>query len=124
VMFSAHGPDDPAIPATNGHLERLGLDPRSVGARLGAQQGRILRALLEQTGLTRAVVAGGDTCGHASRQLGIYALEVIIPVAPGSPLCRARSHESRFDGLEISLKAGQVGKPDYFGSILRGKVQP
>lgn len=122
VMFSAHGPDDPAIAATNNHLERLGLDPRSVGARLGSQQGRIMRALLEQTGLTRAVVAGGDTCGHASRQLGIYALEVIIPVAPGSPLCRARSHESRFDGLEISLKAGQVGKPDYFGSILRGKV--
>jgi uncharacterized protein YgbK (DUF1537 family) len=122
VMFSAHGPDDPAIAATNAHLERLGLDPRSVGARLGAQQGHILRALLERTGLTRALVAGGDTCGHASRQLGIYALEVIIPVAPGSPLCRARAREARFDGLEISLKAGQVGKPDYFGSILRGRV--
>ncbi|MCA0454368.1 MAG: four-carbon acid sugar kinase family protein [Chloroflexi bacterium] len=120
LLYSALGPDDPAIAATNGRLDALGLGSRTVGQRLGTQQGLILRELLERTGLKRACVTGGDTCGHAAHQLGIYALEILMPVAPGAPLCRARSHNPRFDGLQISLKAGQVGKPDYFGSILRG----
>ncbi len=120
LLFSARGPDDPYIASTKAHLAELALDPNTVGSRLGTQQGLILRALLEQTGLRRAVVTGGDTCGYAARQLGIYALGALMPVAPGAPLCRAYSADPRFDGLEISLKAGQVGKVDYFGSILRG----
>lgn len=122
LLYSTLGSADLAIEATRSRMRDLGFDPASVGSRLGAQQGLILRTLLERTGLRRACVAGGDTCGHAARQLDIYALEIVIPVAPGSPLCRARSHNPQFDGLEISLKAGQVGKPDYFGSILRGRV--
>lgn len=120
ILFSAHGPDDPAIAQTSQHMQAIGLDPQRVGALLGEQQGIILRTILEHKPLKRVCVAGGDTCGHTARQLGIYALEILIPVAPGSPLCSARSHNPAFDGLEISLKAGQVGKPDYFGSILRG----
>jgi len=120
LLFSARGPDDPHIARTKAHLAELALDPNAVGSLLGTQQGMILRALLERTGLRRAVVTGGDTCGYAARQLGIYALSALMPVAPGAPLCRAYSADPRFDGLEISLKAGQVGKVDYFGSILQG----
>jgi len=122
LLYSALGPDDPAIAATKQQLDTLGLDSHTVGQRLGTQQGLILRELLERTRLKRACVTGGDTCGHAAHQLGIYALEILMPVAPGAPLCRARSHNPTFDGLQISLKAGQVGKPDYFGSILRGAL--
>ncbi len=120
VLYSVRGPDDPQIIRTKAHLDALGIDPRSVGARLGTQQGLILRKLLKRTGLRRAVVTGGDTCGYAARQLGIYALRTILPVAPGAPLCLAYADDAAFDGLEISLKAGQVGKVDYFGSILKG----
>lgn len=122
LLFSALGPDDPAIPATRAAMTALGLDPQTVGERLGAQQGRLLRELLTRVPLRRVCVSGGDTCGHAARQLGIYALEYVMPIAPGSPLCRARSHEAAFDGLELSLKAGQVGRPDYFGTLLSGRV--
>ena len=45
-----------------------------------------------------------------------------MPVAPGSPLCKAHAEEARFDGLELALKAGQVGKPDYFLSVKNGGV--
>ena len=120
ILYSARGPDDPQIGHTKTHLGALGIDPQSVGSRLGTQQGLILRALLERTGLRRAIVTGGDTCGYAARQLGIYALRTILPVAPGAPLCLAYADDAAFDGLEISLKAGQVGKLDYFGSILKG----
>ena len=51
--------------------------------------------ILERTGLRRACVAGGDTCGFAAKQLGIFALQMVIPVAPGAPLCRASSDAAR-----------------------------
>jgi 3-oxoisoapionate kinase len=105
VLFSALGPEDPAIE------RNFSTDLRK---RIGEQQGLLLRELLEATGLRRAVIAGGDTSSHAAKQLGIYALELLAPLAPGSPLCRASSYEMQFDGLEIALKGGQVGKTDYF----------
>jgi uncharacterized protein YgbK (DUF1537 family) len=120
LLYSAHGPEDEAITHTKAHMQALGLDPKTVGSRLGTQQGLILRELLERTDLTRACVAGGDTCGYASKQLGIYALETVVPIAPGAPLCRASSSQPRFDGLQISLKGGQNGQADYFVKIREG----
>jgi len=82
--------------------------------RIGAGLGRILSALIAKHRLRRAVVAGGDTSSHAIRQLGIYALECLMPLpaSPGSPLCIAH----RGDGavLDIAFKGGQVGNDDYF----------
>lgn len=123
VLYSAQGPDDPAIAATRDQLESLGLDPNSAGQRLATQQGLILREVLARYPVIRRVcVAGGDTCSHATRQLDIYALEMVAPLAPGGPLCRASAHTPRFDGLEIVLKGGQVGAADYYGLILQGGV--
>ncbi len=120
VLYSAQGPEDPAIAATRRRAaeRRIG-DP---GQRLAAQQGRILRTLLQQTGLRRACIVGGDTCSHAAPQLGIYALEALTPIAPGAPLCRASSEQPQLDGLEIALKGGQNGKFDYFAKIRQGRA--
>jgi uncharacterized protein YgbK (DUF1537 family) len=123
ILYSAQGPDDPAIEATKQQLHQLGLEPNSLGRRLGQQQGQILHTLLTQTGLRRVCVAGGDTSGYVALQLGIYALEMIIPIAPGAPLCRASSHHPAFDGLEISLKGGQNGQVNFFGLIKAGQAQ-
>lgn len=120
LLYSAHGPEDPMIAETKALMERLGLDLHLLGNQLGSQQGMILRELLERTDLKRACVAGGDTCGYASKQLGVYALETIVPIAPGAPLCRVSSHQPRFDGLELSLKGGQNGAADYFVRIREG----
>lgn len=122
LLYSAKGPDDPAIKATKGCLQRLGFDPKGVGKLLGKQQGRLLKCILEHHPLQRICVSGGDTCGHVTQHLGLTALELLVPIAPGSPLCKAQAKEAAFDGLEIALKAGQVGRRDYFGSILSGEV--
>jgi 3-oxoisoapionate kinase len=127
ILYSAKGPDDPMINKTKKHLARLGLHPNQVSNRLGKQQGFILKKLLEVRPLQRVCVSGGDTCGHVVQQLGLTALELLVPIAPGSPLCKAYagkafSSNPRLDGLEISLKAGQVGQEDYFGSVLSGQV--
>jgi 3-oxoisoapionate kinase len=122
VLYTALGPDDPAISATRKRLEELGLDPSGMGHCLGTQQGILLREILERKpGLKRVCVAGGDTCGYAARQLGIYALQMLMPIAPGAPLCRASSDQPRFDGLEISLKGGQNGVADYLVCVLEGR---
>lgn len=83
--------------------------------RIGAALGRILGALIADHKLGRVVVAGGDTSSHAIRQLGIFALECLMPLpaTPGSPLCRA--HRSTDEAaLDIAFKGGQVGNDDYF----------
>jgi uncharacterized protein YgbK (DUF1537 family) len=82
--------------------------------------GRIARELLERTGLRRVVIAGGDTSSYATQELGLYALEMLAELTPGAPLCRAYSDDPQFDGLEIALKGGQMGKADYFGMV-RGR---
>jgi uncharacterized protein YgbK (DUF1537 family) len=56
-------------------------------------------------------------------QLGIYALEALGSIAPGGPLCRLRSHNPRFDGLEFVLKGGQVGQLDFFDRVKNGTVR-
>jgi uncharacterized protein YgbK (DUF1537 family) len=64
------------------------------------------------------VVTGGDTSFHVANQLGIEALEMVAPTAPGCPLCQASVPGSPLDGIEICFKGGQVGKDDYFQTVL------
>lgn len=118
LLHAALGPDDARIAETKEVLKETVASP----GRLAAIQGRLLRALLLETGLRRAVVVGGDTSGYVSRALGIYALEIRIPVAPGAPLCTAHSRESAFDGMDISLKGGQNGTERYFEQIRNGEI--
>jgi uncharacterized protein YgbK (DUF1537 family) len=90
--------------------------------RLGRALGRIQRQLVERAGLTRAVIAGGDTSSHAMGEMGISALTLKMPLpqTPGSPLCVA--HGGPTDGLEIALKGGQVGGDHYFAMIRAGRA--
>jgi uncharacterized protein YgbK (DUF1537 family) len=91
---------------------------------LGSALGRFARDLVASTGVKRVVVAGGDTSSYAARALGIEAVEMITPLAPGAPLCRARAPGSPIDGGEVNFKGGQVGASDYFGAVAVGRVIP
>ncbi|KAA9396327.1 four-carbon acid sugar kinase family protein [Haloarcula sp. CBA1130] len=126
VLYSARGPDDPAIDATRERFEAVGID-EGLESYLGREQGRIFREVLQRADLDRACVAGGDTSSHVVSQLNLQALEAVAPVAPGGPLCRVYSDEEAFDGLEIALKGGQVHTEndefDYFGAVERGGVE-
>ena len=122
LLFSAEGPEDPVISETKSRADAVGLDPDSTGRELAVAAGQILRALLERSGIARVCTVGGDTCGHVTRQLGIYALELLMPLAPAAPLCRASTDDERFDGLQIAMKGGQIGAPDYFRSVQRGHL--
>jgi len=122
LVFTAAGPDDPAVAAFRTALEAAGVSAETANERLGAGLGQILRDVVGAVKLRRAVISGGDTSGRAAAMLGIDALTAIAPLAPGSPLCRSHA-TGDFDGLEIALKGGQVGRPDFFLSVKQGGEQ-
>ncbi len=117
MIFSARGPKDPSIAEMKAKTEN---STDSTGKMIGMALGELTRSLLESSGPSRVVVAGGDTSGYVARSLEIYALETLCPIAPGAPLCLAHSHRPEFDQLEISLKGGQCGTETYFEAILNG----
>ncbi|MFI0842914.1 four-carbon acid sugar kinase family protein [Mesorhizobium sp. IMUNJ 23232] len=92
--------------------------------RLGRALGNILRQLVVQQKLKRAVIAGGDTSSHALGRLGVDALTLRMPLpqSPGSPLCMAHSRLPEIDGLEVAMKGGQVGTDGYFSAIREGRM--
>jgi uncharacterized protein YgbK (DUF1537 family) len=107
ALFTALGPQDCA-----GALR---------GSELGSRLGILLRNLLLESGVRRAVIAGGDTSSHSVRQLGIEALTYVAKLAPGAPLCRVHSADPAMNGLELALKGGQVGAENFFEMVLRGE---
>jgi uncharacterized protein YgbK (DUF1537 family) len=120
LVYSAAGPDDPAVQALRTAVATAGVSLEAVNDRIGAGLGRILEGVLRESRLTRAVISGGDSSSHAASVLGVYALTAVAPIAPGSPLCRAHSSDPALAGLEIALKGGQVGRPDFFCAAKRG----
>ncbi len=114
LIHTALGPSEDASAA----LDRL----PGARHRIGRALGQILRQLIEQEKVTRAVIAGGDTSSHALKELSIEALTTLLPLpqSPGSPLCLAYGSAKSADGLQIALKGGQVGGDDYFSMIRSG----
>ncbi len=110
VVHTCRGPSDVRIERT-----------RASAAELGTMLGRALHGTLSRHRLARVAVTGGDTSGHVARHVDIEALEVVGPLAPGSPLCVASSRNKAVDGLEITFKGGQVGHDDFFKTVLNGK---
>ena len=120
IIATAEGPDDPAVAAFNHAIAASGLDPSAVNERIGRGLGTLLGRLIAEARLPRAVIAGGDTSGYGALSLGIRALTALAPTVPGAALCRAHFADADRAPLEIALKGGQMGAPDYFTSIRNG----
>jgi uncharacterized protein YgbK (DUF1537 family) len=121
MLFSAIGPDDACIEETKEKWKAL-KNEKSISDILANAQGEILKAILDKTSSMRVTVAGGDTSGFVSKKLGIHAFEVLVPIAPGSPLCVAHAKDKKYDGLEICLKGGQNGTDRHFEFVQQGKA--
>ncbi len=90
--------------------------PREVAKATGGFLGAVLR----RSNLRRIGIAGGDTSSYAIGALDIWGLTHAGDLAAGAPLCRARSNDPAFDGLEVMLKGGQMGPRDMFEYLVHG----
>lgn len=68
---------------------------------------------LVANGVTRLLVAGGETSGACIEALGIKQLAVGMQIDPGVPWCYGKS-ESQGANIQIALKSGNFGADDLF----------
>jgi uncharacterized protein YgbK (DUF1537 family) len=70
---------------------------------------------LVRSGVSRLVVAGGETSGAVVEGLGIHSLEIGPEIDPGVPRTRSLSPPV----LALALKSGNFGAPDFFVKSLK-----
>lgn len=119
LVYSASGPDDPAVLGFADQAQNAGLKLAQAHERVGQALAATMRRIVDSTGVRRIAIAGGDSSGAVASALDISALTVASQLAPGAPLCRAHAATS-MDGLEVVLKGGQMGSPDFFERVLQG----
>jgi uncharacterized protein YgbK (DUF1537 family) len=69
---------------------------------------------LTKSGVTRLVVAGGETSGAVMGRLGIDAVTIGPEVDPGVPLLAASGERK----LGLALKSGNFGAKDFFAKAV------
>jgi 3-oxoisoapionate kinase len=118
ILYTSDGPGDKAVVQTRIHMEGLGVSSHNIGETIGRDLGKWTKEIVRKAKLDRVIISGGDTSGFVTKELGIYALEIIKSVSPGAPLCEAFSTDESFNGLEIALKGGQLGGENYYSNVL------
>ena len=120
--FAKH-PDEPVLVSATADPGRV----RSVQAQLGTaaaaelverELGRIAVGAVDDLGVRRLLVAGGETSGAVAEALGVRSLFVGRSAAPGVPWTVAESRDARTDPepLALLLKSGNFGGADLFST--------
>ena len=85
-----------------------GLDPLAASKCVSATLADITERIVTETGITRLVVAGGDTSGTLCRRLGVRGNYVLEEVATGVPSGLAIGRD-----MVLVLKSGSFGERDF-----------
>ena len=121
LIYTAKGPDDHHLAAV---IDKVPADmsaPAFIANRIGLLYSRLAHTALARAGLTRLVVAGGDSSSFTMRQLGAIALEIKAShFKQNAHVCTLISNDPLINGKEILLKGGQVGADDLYGCMLQG----
>jgi len=120
LIYSAAGPDDPAVTGFAGHAQVAGHSVPVANALVGKALADTMRQLVIRTKVRRLAIAGGDSSGAVAGALDMMALTMSAQLVPGAPLCRVWSDTPGMNGMELVLKGGQMGQADFFGRVLQG----
>lgn len=97
VLISSSAPPERRLPlASAGAIERA--------------LARVAVDMVEQHGVRRLIVAGGETAGAVVDALGIKAVEVVRVLSPGVPALRSLGAHP----IAMVLKSGNFGGPEFF----------
>lgn len=126
IIHTSMGNNDERVAQTQELFVAQGLSEQQISSYssqlYGTALGQIANGILQQSSVKRLIIAGGDTSSFAARALGIEAVEMIAPLSPGAPLCKAYAPGHPADGLEVNFKGGQVGDENYFLTALNGQL--
>ena len=115
LVATARGPDDLMIKRMEKAVSKTTMNPSAANERLGEALGKLVSDIRRTTNIKRIAIAGGDTSGRVLSSVGAQALSAVAPISPGAPLCRLHTNnDAEIDGLEMTLKGGQMGEPHFF----------
>ena len=115
LVATARGPDDLMIKRMEEAVSKTTMNPSAANERLGEALGKLVSDIRRTTNIKRIAIAGGDTSGRVLSSVGAQALSAVAPISPGAPLCRLHTNnDAEIDGLELTLKGGQMGEPHFF----------
>ena len=89
----------------------MGLSPTEVGRIITDALGETVKAARRETGVSRILVAGGETSDGVSRALGVRTMEIGQELAPGVPLMRGRTAEG--EEMLLVFKSGSFGSDTF-----------
>lgn len=102
--------------------EAAGVD--GAGSMIEDALAQVARSLVCM-GVKQMVIAGGETSGAVVQALGVDRLTIGPQIDPGVPWCHAPGSTSGAHGLNIALKSGNFGAPEFFNKafdILEAQV--
>ncbi|SDF54166.1 3-oxo-tetronate kinase [Thalassobaculum litoreum] len=94
--------------------ERLGR--AEAGEMVEGAVAQIAKALVDEDGVRRLVVAGGETSGAVVSALGVTGLHIGAQIDPGVP---GTVTLGTAEPIALALKSGNFGAPDFFEKALR-----
>lgn len=110
-MALSEGRSVAVFTARGAATEALDADRTAV---VGETLSAFFRRAVQETGIRRAIFAGGDSSSHAMRASGAYALEIAAYAGrQASHTCRLLA-DDEVDGVEVILKGGQAGGDEFF----------
>jgi uncharacterized protein YgbK (DUF1537 family) len=112
LVYAVDSLDD--LSASYRYPEGLAPADRPHPSELIEQHLGALVATVAERGVTRILVAGGETSGSTVTALGISELVIGAEIAPG--VCWAQGHTSHGTLVDIALKSGNFGSEDMFTS--------
>jgi uncharacterized protein YgbK (DUF1537 family) len=107
VLVMADNRED-IVSATKDIGMQKGIDPLTVSKMISASLAEATEKIVNETGLKRLVVAGGDTSGTVCRKLGIQGNYVLKEIETGLPSGLALGRQ-----MLIVLKSGSFGRPEF-----------
>jgi uncharacterized protein YgbK (DUF1537 family) len=105
--------DDAAVEQTKALGAARGLDPLAASKAVSAALAEAAAWIVAEAGVSRLVVAGGDTSGTVCRRLGIHGNWVLDEVATGVPAGLALGRP-----LLLVLKSGSFGDAGFLGAAV------